>query len=94
MNKSLNLLDERGATMKTTTMTKTATGIGSVSWMGTLATSLASFLDAAWPKLHLDLGVRKHSKAFYTGCVVSRSAHPVVMLVESDVCRARYSIMP
>jgi len=89
VDKSLNLLDKRGATMKTTTMTKTATGIGSVSWMGTLSTSLVSFLDAAWPKLHLDLGVRKHSKAFYTGCVISRSARPVVMLVESDVYRER-----
>ena len=75
--------------MKNTTMTKTATGIGSVSWIGTLSTSLASFLGAAWPKLQLDLGVRKHSKVFYTGCVVSRSAHPVVMLVESDVYRER-----
>jgi hypothetical protein len=89
VDKSLNLLDKRGATMKTTTMTKTATGIGSVSWLGTLSTSLASFLGAAWPKLQLDLGVRKHSKVFYTGCVVSRSARPVVMLVESDVYRER-----
>ena len=80
--------------MKTTTMMKTVTGMSSVSWMGALSTSLASFLAAAQPKLRLELGVRKHSKAFYTGCVVSRSACPVVMLVESDVCRARSSIMP
>ena len=80
--------------MKTTTMTKTVTGMSSVSWMGALSTSLASFLAAAQLKRHLDLGGRKHRKVFSTGCVVSRSARPVVMLVESDVCRASCSIVP
>ena len=77
--------------METTTMTKTATGMSSVSWVRVLSTSLASFLAAARPKLqpNLHLGVRKHSKVFYTGCMVSSSAHPVVMLVESDVYRTR-----
>ena len=73
--------------MKTTTMTKTATGMSSVSWVGALSTSLASFLAVARPKLQPNLGVREHSKVFYTGCMVSGSARPVVMLVESDVYR-------
>lgn len=80
--------------MKTTTMTRTATGMRSVSWMGALSTSVASCLIVAWPKLQLDLRVRKHSKVLYSGCPVSRSARPVLMLVESDVYRVSGSIVP
>jgi len=76
--------------MHTTTITKTVAKIGSMSWLGGLSTSLASFLTEAQPQWTLKFSSRQHKVA----CALAPSVHPFAMLVASDVSKRSYGLVP
>jgi hypothetical protein len=85
---------EKGMTMHTTIITRKIARLGSVSWLEGLLASLLSFLAVAQPQQALQFAGRQPSKALYTGCALSQSAHPFAMLVVSDVHKRSYGLVP
>jgi hypothetical protein len=80
--------------MHTTTLTKIAAKIHSAGWSERLPASLASCLAGAQPPWALDYAVKRHSKTWSAGCVLTQSAPPFAMLVASDVNKRSYGLVP